>query len=34
MMHPVFLLFALLLSLGAAHAQSVEEIDRRQAALI
>src|SRR5437762_377347 len=33
-MRPVFLLFALLLSLGVAHAQSLEEIDKRQAALI
>jgi len=33
-MRPVFLLFALVLSLGAAHAQSLEEIDKRQAALI
>ena len=33
-MRPVFLLFALLLSFGAAHAQSLEEIDKRQAALI
>ena len=33
-MRPVFLLFALLLGLSAARAQSLEEIDRRQAALI
>jgi hypothetical protein len=33
-MRPVFLLLALLLSLAAAHAQSLEEIDKRQAALI
>ncbi len=33
-MRPVFLLFAVLLGLSAARAQSLEEIDRRQAALI
>jgi hypothetical protein len=33
-MRPVFLLVALLLSLGAARAQSLDEIDKRQAALI
>jgi hypothetical protein len=33
-MRPVFLLFALVLSVGAAQAQSLEEIDKRQAALI
>ena len=33
-MRLVFLLSAMLLGIGAVHAQSVEEVDRRQAALI
>jgi hypothetical protein len=33
-MRLVFLLLVVLLSIGAVHAQSVEEVDRRQAALI
>src|SRR5437588_816249 len=33
-MRLVLLLFTMLLSVGAVHAQSLEEIDRRQAAMI